>query len=470
MPTSRRTTITSQTISLIAALLVLLSSLVSVHSILALNSGIQQAAHSRKVVVDIAALLIFVQAAESSSHDYVLTGNENELTDYRAALPGIVAINRDLDALLVNDVAQRQRLNTIRPQIANHLSELATEVSTNQSDQHAAAVAMVAADRDSGDIDTIFKGLVGMYQADVGEMDRFHSAIEQERIKSIVLVIFSAAFTTILLTAHVLTISRYIRRQSRSLAALRQSEQRQYQAQEELARSNTELEQFAYIASHDLQEPLRTIAGYVQLLQRRYQGKLDDDADLFIRYAVEAAARMRNLITDLLAYSRVGRAETVNTAVDTNVLMETVIAQLQGSLTESGGKITYAALPRVWGNEDQLGMLFQNLLSNALKFHRDEPPIAHVSATKEGGFWRFAVQDNGIGIAPEYQEQIFVIFKRLHSNKAYEGTGIGLAVCKKIVERHGGCIWLESVPGQGTTFYFTLQELDDETRQRKTND
>jgi light-regulated signal transduction histidine kinase (bacteriophytochrome) len=115
-------------------------------------------------------------------------------------------------------------------------------------------------------------------------------------------------------------------------------------------------------------------------------------------------------------------------------------------------------------------MLFQNLLSNALKFHRDEPPIAHVSATKEGGFWRFAVQDNGIGIAPEYQEQIFVIFKRLHSNKAYEGTGIGLAVCKKIVERHGGRIWLESVPGQGTTFYFTLQELDDETRQRKTND
>jgi PAS domain S-box-containing protein len=227
----------------------------------------------------------------------------------------------------------------------------------------------------------------------------------------------------------------------------------------ELERSNNELEQFAYVASHDLQEPLRMITSYVQLLSRRYQDKLDDEANDFIEYAVDGATRMRQLINDLLAYSRVGTRGKPFKSTNSTTIAKRVIHNLEPAIVESGAAITYNQLPVITADELQLEQLFQNLLSNAIKFRGQESPQIHISATQnQANTWEFSVQDNGIGIDQEYAERIFVIFQRLHSRENYSGTGIGLAICKKIVERHNGQIWFESQPGKGATFYFTIPD------------
>jgi len=225
---------------------------------------------------------------------------------------------------------------------------------------------------------------------------------------------------------------------------------------EELARSNTELEQFAYIASHDLQEPLRMVASYVQLLARRYQGKLDSDADEFIAFAVDGATRMQALIDDLLDYSRVGTRAKEFEPTDCEVVLDGTLSDLERAVEETGAVVTHDPLPRVMADEVQLGRVFQNLIGNAIKFRGDEPPCIHVSAEEQKNEWRFAVRDNGIGIEPRHHDRIFAVFSRLHGRSAYPGTGMGLAICKRIVERHGGRIWVESELGKGSTFYFTM--------------
>jgi PAS domain S-box-containing protein len=224
----------------------------------------------------------------------------------------------------------------------------------------------------------------------------------------------------------------------------------------ELQRSNQELAQFAYVASHDLQEPLRMVASYTQLLAERYKGQLDERADKYIRYAVEGATRMQRLVSDLLAISRVDSQARTPRAVDASGVLRRVLADMAGAVTASKAEIVCDGLPVVLADEVQLGQLFQNLLTNALKFVSDRPPCVRVSAVPERAMWRFAVEDNGIGIEAEYAERVFEMFQRLHARGQYEGNGIGLALAKKIVERHHGRIWLESTPGIGTTFYFTL--------------
>jgi light-regulated signal transduction histidine kinase (bacteriophytochrome) len=212
----------------------------------------------------------------------------------------------------------------------------------------------------------------------------------------------------------------------------------------------------AYVASHDLQEPLRMVASYMQLLEQKYQGRLDADAHEFIGFAVDGAKRMQALINDLLTYSRVGSETIPLEPTDCNKVLDVAMESLRLAIADSGASIQRGDLPVVMGDAAQLTPLFQNLLANAIKFRSEQPLRIGVSAEPDGAFCRFSVQDNGIGIEPEYFDRIFVMFQRLHSRSAYAGTGIGLAICKKIVERHGGRIWVESEPGRGAIFKFTL--------------
>jgi PAS domain S-box-containing protein len=227
-------------------------------------------------------------------------------------------------------------------------------------------------------------------------------------------------------------------------------------AEEELRRSNEELERFAYVASHDLQEPLRTIASYVQLLARRYRDQLGGDAAEFIDFAVDGVNRMQRLIEDLLAFSRAGTRGTTLVPTATEPLLRASIESLGAAIAESGAIVTHDALPHVLADPGQFQQLLTNLLGNALKFRGDRAPRVRVEARREDRQWVFAIRDSGIGIDPQYFDRIFVIFQRLHGRDEYAGTGVGLAICKRIVERHGGRIWAESTPGAGATFYFTV--------------
>jgi len=248
-----------------------------------------------------------------------------------------------------------------------------------------------------------------------------------------------------------------VRRQEQALRALNaQLEQRVAERTAELQRSNEELQQFAYVVSHDLQEPLRVVASYVQQLAERYQDKLEAEASELISYALDGAKRMQQLIVDLLAYSRIETTGQEFAPTDCEGVLQRVLSDLRVAIEESGAEVTHDPLPQVMADNVQLGQVLQNLLGNAIKFRSQEPPRIHVSARQEGQQWVFSVRDNGIGINPRYAERIFGIFERLHPRTEYPGTGIGLAICKKIVERHGGQIGVESEPGKGAAFFFTL--------------
>jgi PAS domain S-box-containing protein len=247
----------------------------------------------------------------------------------------------------------------------------------------------------------------------------------------------------------------------RDITMRKKAEAHLLQKVEELNRSNEELEQFAYIASHDLQEPLRMVASYTQLLSRRYKGKLDSNADEFISFAVDGASRMQRLIKDLLAYSRVGtRAKDLFDTSSEEALQQALI-NLRGAVEESGAQVTHDPLPIVVADEMQLIQLFQNLVGNAIKYQNPGTPRVHISAARDGEKrWTFSVRDNGLGIDSQYFERIFGMFQRLHKREEFEGTGVGLAICKKIVERHGGSISVKSELGHGSTFSFALGESE----------
>ncbi|MGA2737659.1 MAG: ATP-binding protein [Bryobacteraceae bacterium] len=230
------------------------------------------------------------------------------------------------------------------------------------------------------------------------------------------------------------------------------------QAEEALRRSNDELQQFAYMVSHELNEPLRMVASYTQLLAKRYAGQLDQQADEYIAIAVSAATRMQSFVQDVLNFSSVGASDRAIELVSTETVLAAALFELQLVVRESGAVITHDPLPTIHGDQPGLVRLFVNLIGNSIKYRRAEAPRIYISADERKGLWQFEFRDNGIGIDPQYWDRIFTVFKRLHGSE-YPGSGVGLALCKRVVENHGGTIWLESAPGEGSTFYFTIPRL-----------
>ncbi len=273
----------------------------------------------------------------------------------------------------------------------------------------------------------------------------------------------------ILVTAAIRNISARKKSEEDNAVLERHVQQRTKQlavANQVLEQSNVELKQFAYIASHDLQSPLRSISGFVQLLKLEYEGKLDEQAQDWIRRTVEAVGQMQTLIRDVLSYSRVEAHSPTLTQIPFLDIVNGALALLESSIHDSGGQVTWGPLPDVMGDRSQLVQLLQNLIGNGLTYRSSEPPHIHLSAQRGEKEWIFSVRDNGIGIDPKYYEQIFEIFKRLHDQKDYPGTGIGLAVCRRVANRHGGRIWVESEPGHGSTFHFTIPEGTEQTNAR----
>ncbi len=340
-----------------------------------------------------------------------------------AALMALVGVGSFLTAYLLSSRLQRI--------ISGPIQELA------------ATATMISAQKD-------FSLRVGQHTPDeVGLLiDRFNDMLSQIEIRDLALERGRES------------LERRVRERTRELehqvAERTRAEEALAEQAEALARSNTDLQQFAYVASHDLQEPLRMVASYLQLISRRYQGRLDADADDFIGFAVDGARRMQALIQDLLSYSRVGTYARPLEQIDLERVVAKATANLKVAIDESGAVVTHDPLPAVWADATQMVQLFQNLIGNAIKFRGDRAPVVHVSAREGEDGTIFSVRDNGIGIEPQYAERIFVIFQRLHTREEYGGTGIGLAVCKKIVERHRGRIWMESAPGRGSVFHFTI--------------
>jgi light-regulated signal transduction histidine kinase (bacteriophytochrome) len=285
-------------------------------------------------------------------------------------------------------------------------------------------------------------------------VSRQQALVELENLLTLVLIIAGLLGSGGLATASVALLRREIVLHQAAAAALETR-------RNELARSNSELEQFAHLASHDLQEPLRTISSYTQLLRRRYAGKLDAKADQFIDHAVNGTKRMQALINDLLHYSRITTGARPLEPVDLESALDDTLMDLEIRIEDSGAVVTHDTLPTIAADPIQIRRLLLNLIGNGIKFHAPaRTPVISIAAARDGAQWRFDVRDNGIGIEPQYIKQLFQVFKRLHSADEYPGTGIGLAVCRKIVERHGGRIWIESVLGEGSSFIFTLPAME----------
>ncbi len=295
----------------------------------------------------------------------------------------------------------------------------------------------------------IIFGLISRYGANIG--------LYNDQLADILFLFFIIIFLTIIVWITIISIKK-IEDDRRSLEIEYQEslEQKVRDRTKELEQSNKDLQQFAYVASHDLREPLRMITSFLQLLERRYKDKLDNDANEFIEFAVNGSKRLDYMINDLLEYSRVANTKREFNNVNVNKVIEQTILNLKSAIDDSNAEITYDSLPTLLGDEQLMILLFQNLISNSIKYRREEIPKINISATKEKDQYLFKVKDNGIGMSKEYLEKIFTIFQRLHTKDEYEGTGIGLAIAQKIVHQHAGEIWAESELGKGTTFHFTL--------------
>jgi signal transduction histidine kinase len=388
---------------------------------------------------------------ETGMRGFLLTGNSAFLRPYDLAQPEVPRLISELTTLTADSPRHRSRMDLLQKKTVEEFSILEQLITLGRERGGVTAMPVGLLDSGKETMDEI-RALVAAMEFEEEDLfvTRDEAQRRSERQAILFIVIGNTSAIGLLLAAGFVT--------SREIRARAQSEEKLAESVRELIASNRELEQFAYVASHDLQEPLRMVANYCQLLKRRYQSRLDADADEFIGFAVDGAQRMQGLIDDLLTYSRVGTRREAFAPVAVEAVLQDVLKNLAAAMAESAAVVTHDPMPIVTADASQLVQLFQNLIGNAIKFRGEKSPAVHVSVAPRGDDWLFGVRDYGIGIAPEYRSQVFLIFQRLHSKEEYPGTGIGLAISKKIVERHGGTIWVDSTEGGGSTFYFTLPQ------------
>lgn len=427
----------------------------------------QRVAESRLILQKLESILSTAKDAETGQRGYLLTGQEDYLEPYNSAVTAIKPQIQELKQLTQANPNQQKQLTTLELLVTQKLVELQKTIDLKKTQGLDSAKTVVLTHHGKKTMDQI-RNIIREIQEDSNEQLQTWLRAREETVNRGHLTFSVGLFLNLiafyLLYCAIVEETRERRQAEASLKQLNEElEDRVYQrtaqlkeANANLIYSNRELEQFAYVASHDLQEPLRAVNSYAQLLARKYQNNLDAKADKYLGYIMEGATRMQQLINDLLEFSRVGtRAKALQPTACEQVLNH-VLKNLQIAIAEHQARVTHDPLPIIMGDETQLIQLFQNFIGNALKFRRETPPHVHISAVQRKDEWVFSVSDNGMGMESEYFERIFVIFQRLHSRQEYPGTGIGLAICKKIVERHGGYIWVESTLGVGTTFYFTI--------------
>jgi signal transduction histidine kinase len=434
--------------------------------------------HTHVVLETMEALETSALEAAANQRTFLLTGEDSYVAEYQTALVTLRNKLHELRSLTSDNPRQQAALDSFEPLIDRKIANLDSQIRSRERDGLQSAVPLVqqgGARQLTEDIRTSLTNMKAEEHRLLALRDVELEA-SSRRLRLLIIGANALAFGLFFLAG--LAIYREMEQRSRVEAEVRllnaelekRVEERTRQLAErakDLETSNQELQQFAYVASHDLQEPLRTISSFTQLLAKRYQDKLDDNAREFIHFAVDGCKRMQTLINDLLAFSRVGTQGKPLDPVDCDAVLNRVLRTLKIAIEESRVAITRDPLPKVLADEIQLSQLLQNLIGNAIKFRGKDTPRVHISATQEGALWKISVQDNGIGIAPEHNERIFVIFQRLHTKMQYPGTGIGLAICKKIAERHGGRIWVEPTPGGGSTFVFTIQNAKSTSHKEK---
>jgi signal transduction histidine kinase len=453
------------------ALAILISiGVLSYRSMTRSRDAVQWVTHTHVVLEQLEGIQSATVSAESAQRGFLLSGDETYRKSCDEMLAQTQAGLRRIRVLTADNPVQQRALDRIEPLINARIAILEQVSEIRESHGLNAAVKAVQGGAGNHAMEAVRDSIQSMEQE---ENDLLVGRMREENATATLVgraIVFGNALSFLFLfVAGVLIYQEMDRRKHAEESVQQLNADLEHRVTErtaelrlrteDLARSNSELQQFAYVASHDLQEPLRMVASFTQLLAKRYNDKLGDDAREFIHFAVDGATRLQTLITDLLSYSRVGTHAKPLTCMDADRVLDRVLASLKLTIQETSAQITREKLPAVMADEIQLGQLLQNLLTNALKFRGADVPRIHISSIEEGGFWRISVRDNGIGIAPEHTDRIWVIFQRLHTKAEYPGTGIGLAICKKIAERHGGSIRVEPTPGGGSTFSFTIPIL-----------
>jgi signal transduction histidine kinase len=418
--------------------------------------------------------------AEDNQRGFLLTSNSIDFDSYQSALAQIPVTLLVIRHLTSDNLSQQAKVNRLEANVSARLTVLREGIDTRDRDGLPVAQALIS---------TGFgRELMNSIRVDIGRMKDEENQLlairngevdfTTRRAKLFIIVGEALGFCFLLIAGAIVQqemtkrrqIEQEIRRLNTDLERRVADRTRELATRsQDLERSNIELQQFAYVASHDLQEPLRTISSFTQLLAKRYREQLDDKAREFIDFAVDGCKRMQTLINDLLAFSRVGSGSKSLEPTRCDAVLDRALRNLRVAIQESRARIERAPLPVVMADEVQLAQLFQNLIGNAIKFHGQEPPHIQISGRRHDAFWTISIRDNGIGISPEHSDRIFVIFQRLHTSAQYSGTGIGLAVCKKIAERHGGSISVQPAPGGGSIFSFTMSagEIDHASSEEK---